>query len=302
LSAAAPGLKVNSMASISSMTGFARAGGAYKDAAWTWELKSVNSRSLDLRYRLPPGLDELEAKIREKFSKAFVRGAITASLNITRPERDYDVRINEMLLHQITQVAKKSNLAMPALDGLLGLKGVLEIEKEDPPAYHAGLIQAALDGLDAAIAGLKNVRQAEGAIISALFIAQLETIENAVAKAAAHPSRAPEKIKARLQEQIAPLLENDGFDPARLHQEAALLATRVDITEEIDRLKAHAKHCRDLLKEGGPVGRRLDFLAQELNREANTLCSKSHDKDLTEIGLSLKNTIDQFREQAQNIE
>ena len=291
------------MASLSSMTGFGRANGAHKGVQWTWELKSVNSRTLDLRFRLPQGMDEMEVKLREKLGKAFSRGAVNASLSITRPERDYDVRINEQLLKQIGLVAQKAHLAMPALDGLLGLKGVLEVvEEQDPQEFQESLSKAVLEGLDVAIVNLKNVRQSEGAILSALFIAQIETIEEAVAKAAAHPSRSPEFIKARLKEQVQLLMDNGNFDETRLHQEAVLLATRVDINEEVDRLQAHTLQCRSLLNEGGPIGRRLDFLAQEFNREANTLCSKSHDKDLTTIGLSLKNTIDQFREQAQNIE
>ena len=284
------------------MTGFGRSFGIYEKVHWTWELKSVNGRSLDLRFRLPQGMDEFESKLREKLSKTFSRGAITASLNLIRPERDYDVRINESLLKQIAQVAQKAHLAMPALDGLLGLKGILEIvEQQDTEAFQEGLNKAILTGLDEAIINLKKAREAEGAIISALFVAQVETIEDAIEKAALHPSRSPEFIKMKLQEQIKPLLDN-ALDEARLYQEAVLLATRVDINEEIDRLRAHASQCRTLLKEGGPIGRRLDFLAQEFNREANTLCSKSHDKDLTAIGLSLKNVIDQFREQAQNIE
>jgi uncharacterized protein (TIGR00255 family) len=291
------------MTVLSSMTGFGRASGTYKGVQWAWELKSVNARSLDLRFRLPAGLDEFETKLREKLGKSFTRGAINASLSLTRPERDYDVRINETLLKQIGQVAQRAHLAMPALDGLLGLKGVLEIiEEDDTLEFKEGLAKAVLEGLDAAIVSLKNVRQGEGAIMSALFIAQIETIEEAVALAAAHPSRKPDTIKARLKEQVQLLLDNGNFDEQRLHQEAVLLATRVDINEEVDRLQAHTAQCRDLLKEGGPIGRRLDFLAQEFNREANTLCSKSHDKDLTAIGLSLKNTIDQFREHAQNIE
>jgi uncharacterized protein (TIGR00255 family) len=291
------------MASLSSMTGFGRASGAFENVHWTWELKSVNSRNLDLRFRLPAGMDELETKLREKLGKAFSRGAINASLSLTRPERDYDVRINETLLKQIGVVAQKAHLAMPALDGLLGLKGVLEIvEEEDTLQFQESLSKAVLEGLDTAIINLKHVRQAEGAIMSALFIAQIETIEEAVAKAASHPSRKPEAVKARLKEQVQLLLDNSNFDEQRLHQEAVLLATRVDINEEVDRLQAHTAQCRSLLKEGGPIGRRLDFLAQEFNREANTLCSKSHDRDLTTIGLSLKNVIDQFREQAQNIE
>ncbi len=290
-------------AALSSMTGFGRAAGAYEGVHWAWELKSVNSRALDLRFRLPPGMDELELKLREKLGKQFTRGAINASLTLDYPQRDYDVRINEQLLQQIAQLAKKAKLPPPTLDGLLGLKGVLEVvEKEEAPAFRDALAGAVLEGLDIAVANLKKARAAEGAIIVALFIAQIETIEHATEQAAAHPSRKAEVIKTRLKEQIQPLLENKSFDEARLHQEAVLLATRNDITEEIERLRAHTEQFRTMLKEGGPIGRRLDFLAQEFNREANTLCSKSHDPGLTALGLSLKNVIDQFREQAQNIE
>lgn len=285
------------------MTGYGRATGSFGGVHWTWELKSVNSRSLDLRFRLPPGMDEQEPLLREMLGKVFQRGAITTSLTLDRPQRAYDVRINEPLLQQITKIAEKAKLSAPSLDALLALKGVVDIvEEPDSEKFQADLNRALFKGLEEAMANLQKARRAEGAIISALFITQVETIEDAVNKADAHPSRQPEKIKARLKEQIQPLLETGAFDEARLHQEAVLLATRVDIREEIDRLRAHIGQFRELIKEGGAVGRRLDFLAQEFNREANTLCSKSHDKDLTALGLSMKNIIDQFREQAQNIE
>ncbi|MES2906120.1 MAG: YicC/YloC family endoribonuclease [Pseudomonadota bacterium] len=291
------------MTTISSMTGFGRTAGIFEDAHWTWELKSVNSRSLDLRFRLPQFLDDLEQQLREKLNKVFHRGAINISLNIERPQRNYDVRINEPLLQQITKFAERAKLPAPSLDGLLALKGVVDIvEEPDSEKFQAGLKQAVLKGLDEGVVALQKARRAEGAIISALFITQIESIDDAVEKADALPSRQPEAIKAKLKEQIQPLLENNSFDEARLYQEAMILATRVDIREELDRLRAHTGQFRALMKEGGAVGRRLDFLAQEFNREANTLCSKSHDKDLTALGLSMKNVIDQFREQAQNIE
>lgn len=288
---------------LSSMTGFGRAAGVFEDVQWAWELKSVNSRSLDLRIRTPQGMDDVEPRIREKLSKVFQRGAISANLTIDRPQRAYDVRINEPLLMQITKVAEKAKLPAPSLDGLLALKGIVEIvEEADSEKFQRDLQQAVLKGLDEAMAHLQKSRRAEGAIISALFISQVETIADAVEKADALPARQPEAIKMKLKEQIQPLLENGSFDDARLYQEAMIIATRVDIREELDRLRAHIGQFRDLVNEGGPVGRRLDFLAQEFNREANTLCSKSHDKDLTALGLSMKNVIDQFREQAQNIE
>ena len=288
---------------LSSMTGFGRASGTFESAQWLWELKSVNSRTLDLRFRLPPGFDDLESRARELLTRFFSRGALSASLTLTRPERDFDVRINETLLNRIIQIAETSKLARPALDGVLGMKGVVEIvERDDSEQFRAGVSASVLAGLETAAHKLQHARHAEGAIIAALFVAQMETIDDFVRQAEAHPSRTPEAIRACLKDQIQPLLEQGAFDETRLYQEAVLLATRADIREELDRLRAHTTQARQLLQEGGPVGRRLDFLAQEFNREANTLCSKAHDKDLTALGLSLKTSIDQFREQAQNIE
>lgn len=285
------------------MTGFGQAAGTFEGINWIWELKSVNGRSLDLRFRLPPGFDDIELQLREHLSKNFTRGSISVILNLDRPQRDYDVRINESLVKKIAHVASEANLPAPGLEGLLNLKGVVEVvEAKDSEEFREHLVKALLTGLDDAIGSLKKARQAEGAIIMALFISQIEMVEDIIAQVDTHASRQPQTILKRLKEQMEPLLENTGLDEARLHQEAALIAIRSDIQEEIDRLRAHCDHFRGLMKEGGAIGRRLDFLAQEFNRETNTLCSKAHDKDLTTLGLSLKNVIDQFREQAQNVE
>ena len=289
--------------SLSSMTGFGQSHGSFEGVTWSWELKSVNGRSLDLRMRTPQGFDDLEAPLRDIISKNFTRGSINITLNMERPERDFDVRINQKLVNRIAEVAKTAHLQAPGLDGLLSLKGVVEIvEAKDTDGFHAQLREKLLENFRDAAENLRQARLSEGAIIQALFIAQVETIEDIVEKAAAHKSRTTEAIAARLREQIQPLLDAIPLDENRLYQEAALIATRVDIQEEIERLRAHCQQLRALVTEGGALGRRLDFLAQEFNREANTLCSKAHDKDLTALGLSLKNVIDQFREQAQNVE
>ncbi len=288
---------------LSSMTGFGQSHGSFEGATWSWELKSVNGRSLDLRMRTPHGFDDLEAPLRDILSKNFSRGTINVTLNIERPERDFDVRINQKLVNKIAEVAKTAHLQAPGLDGLLSLKGVVEIvEAKDTDGFHIQLREKLIESFLIAVESLRQARLSEGAIIFALFISQVETIEDVVEKAGAHKSRTTDAIAARLREQIQPLLDAIPLDEARLYQEAALIATRVDIQEEIERLRAHCQQLRALVGEGAALGRRLDFLAQEFNREANTLCSKAHDKDLTALGLSLKNVIDQFREQAQNVE
>lgn len=293
---------------INSMTGFARTDGTVAGQRWTWELRSVNGKGLDLRLRLPPGLDRLELPTRERTGKRFARGNLSFTLTVVREPGATTLRVNEGALAAVVEamrvVAARIEAAPPRLDGILAIKGVIETaETEDDEVARAAFDAAVLGGLDEALERLAAARSREGAAVSDVLEAHLASIERLARAAEASPARTPEAIRARLAEQVRALLDaSSALDPLRLHQEAVLLATRSDIREELDRLFAHVDQGRALLRDGGAVGRRLDFLAQEFNREANTLCSKANDNDLTAIGLDLKTVVDQLREQIQNIE
>jgi uncharacterized protein (TIGR00255 family) len=293
---------------LSSMTGFARADGAGSGYRWTWELRTVNGKGLDIRLRLPPGFEHLEAGAREKIGAAFTRGNMQATLTLQSEGGAQRIRVNPAVLDEVAAamdvVQRRISVQPPTLDGILSIRGVLEqVEGLDDEVTRAALAGAILADLAAAVAALAADRAREGNAIAAVLAARLAEIERLTDAAEASPARTPEAIRARLSEQIALLVEaSPALDPDRLHQEAVLLATRADIREELDRLTAHIAAARGLLAEGGAVGRRLDFLAQEFNREVNTLCSKSNDRSLTAIGLDLKAVVDQLREQIQNLE
>jgi len=293
---------------VESMTGFARAAGEWSATGIVWELRSVNGKGLEARLRLPPGHERLEQPCRQAIQKAFARGNIQASLNIAQAPGQQQPIVNEALLKDLAGLAHRLQEqfgASPAsADGLLALRGVLELpeqilSEEDRAALDAVVIAT----LQAAIEALEAARRSEGAALEGLLRGHIEQIERLTLKAEADPSRQPEMIRARLAEQVALLLgAAPALDEQRLATEAAFLATKADIREEIDRLKTHVASARALLGEGGPVGRKLDFLAQEFNRESNTLCSKSNAASVTAIGLELKAVVDQFREQVQNLE
>ncbi|MGE3231000.1 MAG: YicC/YloC family endoribonuclease [Hyphomicrobium sp.] len=293
---------------LHSMTGFARTDGALDGAAWHWELRSVNNRGLDLRLRLPPGHERLEPTIRERVARAISRGSINASLSLTRRARPVDVRINQEALDRVLAIA--SNLAReigaekPRVEALLGLKGVLDAtEEEEDGEAQAAEQTAILADFDTALASLVAARAEEGQRLAAVIGQQVDEIERLAQRVERSPARSVEAIKTRLAEQVARLLDaSTGLDPARLHQEAVLLATRADVEEELKRLKAHVEAARVLFRATGPIGRKLDFLAQECNREANTLTSKAADEAIAHAGLALKVVVDQLREQVQNIE
>jgi len=293
---------------LSSMTGFARGHGVSGPYAWSWEIKSVNAKGLDLRLRLPPGWDAVEVPARKHASEALSRGTVYANLNVERKGAAPTVKVNEAVLAAVLSTLKglehKVEAAPPTLDGILALKGVIEVAEEDEREDARRAAEAAIAaGFDQALADLTAMRHEEGATLGRLLSARLAEIAALSQRAEKAPGRKPEAIKARLAEQVATLLSaSQRFDSDRLHQEAIMLAAKADIREELDRLASHVAQAQKLLSDGGPVGRRLDFLAQELHRESNTLTAKANDVELTNIGLELKSVVEQFREQVQNLE
>lgn len=296
------------MAALSSMTGYGRSHGSVPGVSFVVELKSVNGRGLDLRVRLAPGFDALEPEIRRRIGKALSRGSLTVSLNVDREGEGGRVVVNHQALEAVLDgfqwLQKRVDAQLPTLDGIMGLRGVLE-QHETPLGAdeEEALGNAILSTFDEAIAALIAARAEEGARIAAILSERVDEIAALTKAAELHPGRSRDAILARLRQQVAELSEaSPSLSEERLAQEAMLLATKADIREELDRLGAHIAAARALLAAGGPVGRKLDFLSQEFNREANTLCSKSNDVALTAIGLDLKAVIDQLREQIQNIE
>jgi uncharacterized protein (TIGR00255 family) len=292
---------------VCSMTGFARQEAAFRDWRVVWELRSVNGKGLDLRWRLPPGFEAVEAEGRRKAAACLSRGNVQLNLQLHRDGGPIGRAINRDVLSAYVAEARRlvseGHAAPPTADGLLSLKGVMDAADPETPACEPELAQAAIDALEAALDRLTAMRAQEGAAIARVLNLRLDEIEALVRAADQDPSRSAEAIRARLGEQVQLLLGTGvPIEEGRLAQEAALLATRADIREEIDRLTAHLEAGRALLREGGPIGRRLDFLSQEFNRESNTLCAKSNATSLTAIGLQLKLAVDQFREQVQNIE
>jgi uncharacterized protein (TIGR00255 family) len=290
------------------MTGFARADGVSGPFTWAWELKSVNAKGLELRFRMPPGWDGIEPQLRARASEALARGTIHANLSVQRTGVAPVVRVNEPVLAAVlatmNDIAKRIDATPPSMDGILGLKGVIEVIDEDEREEDRRAGEAAvIAGFGQALASLAEMRKREGEALGTVLRGRLGEIGALTARAEAAPGRKAEAIKARLGEQIAALSETGTrFDPDRLHQEALLIASKADIREELDRLVAHVAQARTLIGGGGPIGRKLDFLSQELNRESNTLCAKSNDVELTNIGLELKTVVEQFREQVQNLE
>jgi uncharacterized protein (TIGR00255 family) len=294
--------------SLKSMTGFASRDGVAGPAAWHWELRSVNSRGLDIRLRLPPGFEGLEPRIRAAISQHLARGSVAVNLSAKRTDGGSEIRLNATALRQVLGAleALKSmvDVAPPRAEALLGIKGVLElVEPEESAQETTARSDAMLADLEHALGDLVAVRTAEGRRLEQIVLDQLLVIERLTQRIAGLPARSIEAVRARLKEQVGRLLEsNANFDETRLYQEAALLAARADVEEELQRIGSHVAAARDLVAAATPAGRRLDFLAQELNREANTLCSKANDEETTRAGLDLKAVIDQMREQVQNVE
>ncbi len=291
---------------LASMTGFARAERQHGKMRVRVELKSVNSRGLDMRLRLGPGLDAFEVPLRQLLSRSLTRGAINLVLTLDRGAGASAVRINQAVLadvlNAIEQLRQQITTDMPRPEGILALPGVLEAGEGAGEIDEEQQAELILDCAGQALKALQTARRQEGAEIATVLLAHLDTIADLVDRADAHPARDRAAIEARLREQIAALRDDASLPQDRLAQEALLLATKVDIQEELDRLRAHIAAARKLIEGRGAVGRRLDFLSQEFNREANTLCSKANAVELTAIGLDLKAVIDQLREQIQNVE
>jgi uncharacterized protein (TIGR00255 family) len=294
-------------AGIASMTGYATREGAAPGLRWTWEVRGVNARGLDMRLRLPDGLGGLEAPLRKKLSEVLARGSVNVTLRLTRAEAGAAAGVDpaalDAALAALAQVRARAaaqglDLAPPSPAEILSLRGLGDAQAAPDLPQDAALLAEA----DDLIADFAAMRADEGRALAALLTAQIARIAD-LTEAAARAAEARSETQAEtFRSNVRKLLDTTDLDEARIAQELALLAVKSDVTEEIDRLRAHVSAARDLLGKGGPVGRKLDFLMQEFNREANTLCSKSGDAALTSIGLDLKLAIDQTREQVQNVE
>ncbi|WP_170371060.1 YicC/YloC family endoribonuclease [Ruegeria arenilitoris] len=295
---------------IKSMTGFASGKGALGPHSWSWELRSVNGKGLDMRLRVPDWLTGLEAALRADMSKQISRGNVTLSLRVAREETAAELKLNEgamsAALDALAQaeelaVTKGVALAPSKASDLLMLKGMLDAAAEDDDP--APLVEALKSEFGSLLAEFVTMRRDEGQALASVLSAQLDQIQTLTEQATELAERRKEAMADTLRQNLARVIENSqGADPDRVAQELALIAVKADITEELDRLAAHVVAARTLLEQEAPVGRKLDFLMQEFNREANTLCSKSQNSDLTTIGLELKAVIDQLREQVQNVE
>ena len=299
------------MPELQSMTGFSSATQSIGGRQITCEMRSVNGKSLDIRLRLPTGLEAMETDIKKRIANEIARGNIQVSVSVdassSQPFLSIDEGVFVALARQALRLAQANNLAPPTTDGLLAVRGI--VSTDDAPALAVEIDDdfrnALTNTIEQAIDNLVVMRQTEGASLKSALATHLHSIAEQTIAARDDPTSKPDVIKARLENQLVALLEGAGegvLDTERLHAEAAILTTKADIREEIDRLHAHVAAASDLLAKGGPVGRKLDFLAQEFNRETNTICSKSTSPTLTATGLALKAVIDQFREQVQNLQ
>lgn len=290
------------------MTGFAREAGSFGSLTWAWEIKSVNGRNLDVRVRVPPGFDANGEDARKVVSAAVTRGAVQVGLTVQHSEqRKVGVRINTDVLASLVKAIGDLPSGLPvnpaSLDGLLQVRGVVEMDEQEQQGLPVELQSVLLRGIEAATTSFVVARQQEGIALAELMTRQLSQMGALVEAVETHPQRSVDAIRARLQAQVGALLDaHETLDPARLYQEAAIIATRADVREELDRLVAHVAAAQGLFALGGAIGRKLDFLAQEFGREASTLCAKAGSVELSAIGLELRALVDQFREQAQNVE
>lgn len=293
---------------LQSMTGFSRIDGADTNTSWVWELRSVNGKNLDLRFRLPPGFEECEPELRDIATKSLLRGNIQIFLHLEGRGGKIIPVLNEENFKSAIDLAKRaseiSGLKMPGLDSILSMKGIVEQSElaEDQQALDLRN-KAIVKDFEKAVANLTSARKSEGRAIGKVISEQIAEIERLTDFIINDPSRSSEFIKDKLSEQVSKLLaQSDSLDPQRLYQEAAILATKADLQEELDRLTAHISAAKTLITSDQAIGRKLDFLAQEFNRECNTICSKSNTPAVTNAGLEMKVTIDQFREQIQNVQ
>ena len=289
------------------MTGFARVDGAHGARRWSWEIKSVNGRNLEIRFRTPSGYDGLEPALRKALQKKIKRGSVVASLTLDSGAAETQYRINQAALDSavamVKSIGEKLDCAPPRAEGVLALRGVIEpVDDLETPQEREALWTAIEASFADGVAALAAARLAEGAAMGDVLAGLIDEVERLAGEAAALAVVAPAALRDRLAAQLADLLAGAQIPEERLAQEAALLAVKADVREELDRLASHVAAGRALLKEKEPVGRQLDFLTQEFNREANTLVSKAQDMGLKRIGLDLKKAIDQLREQVQNIE
>jgi uncharacterized protein (TIGR00255 family) len=289
------------------MTGFARVTGEEGRYSWIWEAKSVNARGLDVRIRLPHGFENYEAETRVAAGKKFKRGSVSLVLNLEKNDGPASIAINEDLLQQVLDLQKRLKGKVSSdpvrLDMLLQLRDLFDIVDEADESEGDVWAEALAASLDEVLRALHEARLGEGERLSGFVGELLDHIASLCDEAVRSAAAQPAAIKAKLTAQLDKLLSDERSLPEeRLAHEVALLAVKADLREELDRLSAHTDAAQDLLNVDGPIGRQLDFLCQEFNREANTLCSKSSDMDLTRIGLELKTAVDQMREQVQNIE
>lgn len=296
---------------LASMTGFARTQGTTGEIQWAWEMRSVNSRGLDLRLRMPNGFEALDQPVRKLAGGAFARGSVSINLQVqwTRTRLSYQINdewlaVLQTRMQQLFQLRGRDQFAKIRPDGLMALRGVIEATDEAPsPALESEIHTELMAGAEQAVNDLLLARAEEGRTLKGILTGHLDQIEALATAARGLAATQPEAIRARLVRAIgeaasaSPALPED-----RLAHEVAMLAAKADVREELDRLDSHIEAGRDLIGKGGPCGRKLEFLAQEFNREANTLCSKSQDIELTRLGLDLKTAIDQVREQVANIE
>lgn len=293
---------------LSSMTGFGRAQGQFENHNWVWEIRSVNGKGLDVRMRIPPGLDAFDQFVKATLKAELSRGNINVSLQLQKENKDAEVKINDQALDKLILTAKdaadKHNLPMPSIDSLLAIRDIVEITAmEEGEETLKALDEALKASFMEAVRAIKKSRADEGAATFEMLSDILNDVEQLLKEGEDIAAKQPDTLKQKFEEKVTALFDNNqGVDEDRIAQEIVILATKADVKEETDRLHAHINSARKLMNESGPVGRKLDFLTQEFNRETNTLCSKSSDITLTNIGLSLKTAIDQFREQVQNVE
>ena len=293
---------------ISSMTGFARTEGTENGYSWSWEIRSVNARSLDARLRFPPGMERLEVRLKPVVASKFQRGNISATLSLARPPKQTSLSVNNDVLNQVldlaNDIAGRVKANPPTIDGLLAVRGVLDtVDREESDEERARLDEAVVLSFESGLESLGENREQEGKRLADIVKGHVDEIEALASRAVAAAAASPAVVESRFREQVRALIKDEPLLPEeRIAQEVALLVAKGDIREELDRLTAHVEGARDLLQSNEPIGRPFDFLCQEFNREANTLCSKASDIELTRIGLDLKASIERLREQIQNIE